>query len=130
MSDLARLQEALVAADRAGDTNAATLFANEIRRLEAAPPAAAPAAPQQPTVMRDVMVPVGPSMGPSPSLTDLPLEGMADLEPRREVDVGATQLAREKVAQGGAPAGVRLRAGFSVEDPVEAARLAFKAMAM
>jgi hypothetical protein len=92
-----------------------------------APAAQSTAAPQQPTVMRDVMAPVGPSMGPSPSLTDVPLEGMADLEPRREVDVGATQLAREKVAQGGAPAGVRLRAGFSVEDPVEAARLAFKA---
>jgi hypothetical protein len=46
MSDLARLQEALVAADRAGDTNAATLFANEIRRLQS--PAPAPAASQPP----------------------------------------------------------------------------------
>jgi hypothetical protein len=49
MSDLARLQEALIAADKAGDTGAATAFAGEIRRLQAAqPPVPAAPAPQAP----------------------------------------------------------------------------------
>lgn len=42
MSQLDRLQQALVAADKAGDSGAATALAAEIRRLQAAPKAEAP----------------------------------------------------------------------------------------
>lgn len=58
MADIKQLERALVKADAAGDTAAAKAFAREIRKMRAAPAAAAPSAPE-PSFFGDVAQNVG-----------------------------------------------------------------------
>jgi len=78
-----------------------------------------------PIVEREVSIPQTPEMGAAPSLTDVPVMELGPGEPRMEVDRFRTQLLREKVAEGGAPASVRALRGFGDEDDLEAAKKAF-----
>lgn len=112
MSDIGRLQEALINADKVGDVESARTLASELRRLMDA--AQQPQQPDRASSMRRELMALGPGMANRGAVRPSEEAAMLAAEAERTRLQGELQLQEGNIKIGEAPLGARFKSGLGI----------------